>query len=85
MKGMASLVVRGQYNKAAIMIQAWRMANSCYDGDLKRGLKAVWKRAKREMAELKELESEPHFQWNPYVKPSMLYTTSNMINGYATR
>lgn len=85
MKGMAALVVRGKFNRTAIMIQAWRMAKSCYDGDLKRGLKAVWKWAKREMAELKELEAEPHFQFNPTLKPWMLRTSSNMINGFATR
>lgn len=85
MEGTAFLVVRGKYNKAAIMRKAQRMAKSCYDGNIARGLKAAWKAAKREMAELKELEAEPHYQWNPYVTPSMLYTSSNMINGYATR
>lgn len=76
------LVEFGKYNRTAIMRKAMRMAKSCYDGNLSKALKAAWKHAKLEMAEVTNIQPS---KWNPYTRMSDLYCSSNMRNGFATR
>lgn len=78
------LVVRGKFNRAAIMVLAHRYAKNLWNGNLAKGLKSAWRDAKLEMDEVKEIEAVK-VKFNPNVKMQMLYTCENMRMGYATR